>query len=181
MKRTPLTRKTPLRRTGSLKRSAFKRKAAKPNPAGSDPIHLAIIRALACARCGKAGPNEAHHPRDFTGMGRKAPDRDAFPLCGRCHRTWLHDSGVPKEERRAFQREAVEQYRQFADFPIIFMVFPRDRWLPVGAYATTDEAERARTTHLLGMSERVWSWIGARAEAAKLLADPEYVPEEKSA
>lgn len=176
MRRTPLKRGAPLTRGKPMKRSSMKRGKRKVR-ASDDPVHLAIIRSLDCARCQKPGPSEAHHPRDFTGAGLRAPDADAFPLCDRCHRSWLHDSGVPKEERRSFQREMVAKYRQFADYPVVLLAGNGSCWVAVGAYASDLEAERA----WLSVDARgggAIAWWGDRETAAKLLAGPHYVPEE---
>jgi hypothetical protein len=176
VKRTPLTRKTPLRRT-RFKRS---KKLARPS---DSPTHLAIISSLPCHRCKKPGPSEAHHLRDFTGMAMRAPDRDAFPLCDRCHRSWLHNSGVSREERRAFQREAVAEYRLLFDMPVLLLVMVSDRrrWEVVGAYASEAEAERVSERMLSTRGQVAFWWWGEKSEAARMLADPQYQPEEKSA
>jgi hypothetical protein len=83
MKRTPLARKTPLKRA-AMKRTS-KKKASKAWK--DDPKHLARVRELPCVICGKWGETEAHHPRNGTGMGLKAPDREAVALCSSHHRT----------------------------------------------------------------------------------------------
>ncbi len=50
--------------------------------------HLAWLRTLRCAWCGWFAPSEAsHHGR--RGVGIKAPDLLAIPLCAGCHR-WHH-------------------------------------------------------------------------------------------
>lgn len=103
MKRSPLTRKSP------LKRSRFKRSKPRPNPAGSDKKHLAWVRAQPCAVCQTTQRVEAHHPRLGNGMSRKAPDREAFPMCHRHHITEFHGAcgffaGWTKGQRKAWQR-----------------------------------------------------------------------------
>jgi hypothetical protein len=57
-----------------------------------DPAHLAAVRALPCLACEIGGTTqttqtEAHHIRDGQGMGQKAGDHEAIPLCAHCHRT----------------------------------------------------------------------------------------------
>ena len=48
------------------------------------PSHLAWLRTLPCAWCGRPPPSEAsHHGR--RGVGLKSSDLDAVPLCRRCH------------------------------------------------------------------------------------------------
>ena len=63
---------------------------------GMSATHRANIHDLLCATCGKPGP-EVHHlmkalPQGERGMGRKAADRWAIPLCHGCHRA-VHDHG----------------------------------------------------------------------------------------
>lgn len=57
-----------------------------------DPAHLARVRSLPCIACELNGlaqftPTEAHHIRDGQGMGQKAGDDEAIPLCVFHHRT----------------------------------------------------------------------------------------------
>ena len=47
--------------------------------------YLAFIRRFACAACGSARLVEAAHFGPH-GLGQKAPDADALPLCIHCHR-----------------------------------------------------------------------------------------------
>jgi hypothetical protein len=49
--------------------------------------HLAFVRQLPCAACGKPAPSEAAHVRTGTdgGAGVKPGDRYAVPLCTACH------------------------------------------------------------------------------------------------
>lgn len=51
--------------------------------AGELPAYTAWLRRLPCRRCG-LGRVEIHHRRG-AGMGLRAHDRDAMPLCHRCH------------------------------------------------------------------------------------------------
>lgn len=112
MKRTPLTRKTPMKRSRFVKRPLPKRAPER----GGDVDYLAWIRMLPCARCGVNGISHAHHSTG-AGMGLKSDDRDAMPLCsphvdGRmtkpgCHREF-HDNrglfdGWTREDRRIWQ------------------------------------------------------------------------------
>ena len=50
-----------------------------------DARYLAWIRTLPCEICGALA--EAAHTGDDGGMGQKAADWTAVPLCHRCHRT----------------------------------------------------------------------------------------------
>lgn len=108
LRSAPLKRKTPLRRT------KMKRSKRRPNPAGSDPAHLAWIRSQPCCWCGISTAIEAHHSTVGRGLSRKSGDREAMPLC------WMHHAqfhchtgpfaGWTKAQRRAFQNEMVSRY-----------------------------------------------------------------------
>lgn len=73
-----------------LKRSPLKRRPRKKRPT-DDPTYLAWIRSLPCIipNCSFVGKLfyhiEAHHAGDH-GLGQKAPDRTAIPLCNFHHR-----------------------------------------------------------------------------------------------
>ena len=63
-----------------------------------DPAHLARVRSLPCIVCqpgNQATPTEAHHIRDGVGMGQKAGDHEAIPLCSLHHRTGFSIHGSP--------------------------------------------------------------------------------------
>lgn len=50
--------------------------------------HLAYLRTQPCLACGAPPPSEAAHTYDgSSGMGKKARDENAIPLCSACHRT----------------------------------------------------------------------------------------------
>ena len=80
------------------------------------PSHLAFVRSLPCANCGRPPPSEAHHSTAHRqGKGTKADDLDTFPLCTKCHRDF-HDArgsfrSWGKDKRRAWQRNLVALYR----------------------------------------------------------------------
>jgi hypothetical protein len=61
---------------------------------GMSAGHLAFIRRLPCCVCGREPGGEAHHLLrvEGRGMGMKAADRWAVPLC-RVHHQSLHDKG----------------------------------------------------------------------------------------
>jgi hypothetical protein len=69
-----------------------------------DAAHLAHVRSLPCCICGDTVSVEAHHPRNvaddprhrYVGLGTKASDIWAVPLCGRHHRE-LHAFGSERE------------------------------------------------------------------------------------
>ena len=46
---------------------------------------LARIKSLPCGVCGQPGPSDAHHIREGQGMGQRADDYLAIPLCKECH------------------------------------------------------------------------------------------------
>lgn len=80
------------------------------------PKHLALIRTLPCAKCGKPGPSQAHHSTAHRrGLSTKADDLDTFPLCAWCHKAF-HDSrgsfrSWDKAARRLWQQTLVSLYR----------------------------------------------------------------------
>ncbi len=104
MKRTPLTRKTPLAQGAGLKtRKPMKRTAAKRRPTkakASSPArwrsatYLAWVRAQPCCFCG-LGPSDPHHVIGLhwglSGEALTAPDNFAMPLC-RKHHDAVHGS-----------------------------------------------------------------------------------------
>lgn len=184
LRRSPLKRSGSLTRKKPMRRTSFKRSPRKPRP-GDDPVHLAFIRLLHCAACGRPGPNDPHHVTYGRAFGRKAPDIETLPLCRRCHDNFhaARDAFADwsREKRRTWQKEAATFYRQFSDFPVLLLVRVRDGWEAIGAYATEEAAEQVWTRAARELAGRGWSWIGSREEAARMLADPEYVPTEKSA
>lgn len=96
---------------------------------GGDEAYLDWIRSLPCCSCGRASsefqPTHPHHSTG-AGMAMKAPDREALPLCARCHRDF-HDGngfcdGWNRAQRHLFQALAVERcqraYSTISDLPI---------------------------------------------------------------
>jgi hypothetical protein len=60
---------------------------------GRDPVYLSLVRQCPCLKCGLDGFSEAAHVRmnsgahgKHNGLGKKAADRFALPLCAGCHR-----------------------------------------------------------------------------------------------
>lgn len=47
--------------------------------------HLQRIKEMPCGLCGAHGPSDAHHIREGQGMGQRASDYLAVPLCKECH------------------------------------------------------------------------------------------------
>jgi hypothetical protein len=62
--------------------------------AGMSKAHLALIRLLPCAVCRIYGGVQAHHlmVKEHRGIGMRAPDMFAIPLCDSCHHR-LHTRG----------------------------------------------------------------------------------------
>lgn len=98
-----MIRKTPMKRTSSRKRTKDE---------GGDEDYLDWIRSLDCCMCGAKGPSHPHHSTG-AGMGLKSSDREAMPLCWRCHRHF-HDNTGPfdgwhRAARRVWQELQVER------------------------------------------------------------------------
>ena len=79
------------------KAKRVKKPAAERRP-GMSPEHLADIRKLPCCGCMKHGRVQAHHllSTKDRGMGQRSTDKDAVPLCFRCHED-LHRRGSKNE------------------------------------------------------------------------------------
>lgn len=117
----PLKRKTPLRsgkplaRTGGLyRKTRLKGKRAKPRRGPVvDPSHLAFVRTLPCAACGRRPPSEPHHERAGRGLGQKSDDDRAIPICRTCHDAEHdgrgHFAGWTKGQRREWHAAEVER------------------------------------------------------------------------
>lgn len=101
-----------------MKRTPLKRKRRPKRPT-DDPEHLDRLRAFGCWCCRVDGdgwrPADPHHPRsggkDGPGMGQRAPDRDAIPLCSDRHhnvqtRDYLSIHRNPIEFRERYGTEA---------------------------------------------------------------------------
>ena len=87
-----------------------------------DYKYLAFIRKLCCCDCGSFRCVEAAH-FGAHGMGQKASDLDALPLCLRCHRTGpksYHTLGarrfrdVHELDVEGLQKQCREGYRRIA-------------------------------------------------------------------
>jgi hypothetical protein len=79
-----------------------------------DPDYLATLRKGWCLMCGRheGVTIVPHHHTERRGLGQKADDRDAFPLC-----TWCHDDfhagrgrfkGLDHEQRTQWQDRCVK-------------------------------------------------------------------------
>lgn len=64
--------------------------APKPTRAKADPAYLALVRQLPCAVCWTDVDVIPHHAIDGRHSQARADDRNAIPLCPRCHR-FRHD------------------------------------------------------------------------------------------
>jgi hypothetical protein len=104
MKRTPLKRGTKaLKRTPLARRTRLNQRARKPRGwKEREPEYLEWIRTGSCLACG-ARPVHAHHAGPH-GLGAKAPDRQAVPLCWEHHArespVSVHALGPDEFERR---------------------------------------------------------------------------------
>ncbi len=96
---------------------------AKPKPAKPqrDPAFVGYVHTLDCRVAvelntyrGCEGPIEAHHAGE-RGLGQRAADDTAIPLCRRCHRNY-HDvigffAQLDKRERRAWADAQIQIVR----------------------------------------------------------------------
>ncbi|MBD9476478.1 hypothetical protein IB268_26445 [Achromobacter sp. ACM01] len=121
LRRSPLTRKTPLRATASrrptpfaagierqatLQRAAIKRRAPKKR-AGHEPKYLAACKGECCylnfpgCKSYQDDPTVVPaHQNEGKGMGLKVHDKFTVPACHFCHA--LYDqSGIDREIKRA--------------------------------------------------------------------------------
>lgn len=110
MRRSPLRRRTPLRHLRTMR---WRPHRTRPD---ADPAYLARVRLLPCSArhllghfC--AGRIEAHHAGERPGVGLKAHDYTAIPLCQLAHREWHAASGPFKtwnrDRRRAWSHEQI--------------------------------------------------------------------------
>lgn len=84
--RTPLKAKKPMNRSAPIKKKASKRKSTDTRWVNES--YLAFVRKLPCSCCGRTPAGDAHHVigvGNFSGVGLKAPDSLAMPLCRTCH------------------------------------------------------------------------------------------------
>ena len=80
MKRTPLTRKTPMRKV-SAKRTAYR--ASDEGKAALE--HMRRVKELPCVICNAPPPSDAHHVICGRYGTRKAADTEVIPLCKAHH------------------------------------------------------------------------------------------------
>lgn len=112
MKRTPLTRKTPMKRS----RPEFKSPHKRTPEQGGDEEYLRWIRKLPCCvtGCAATGSSHAHHSTG-AGMALKAHDRETMPLCATHHRQFHDGRGYfldwGRAQRRSWQAAQVGVYQ----------------------------------------------------------------------
>lgn len=119
MKRTSLSRKTPMRRARVSGTGKRRTKTSKTTSRGSsstkDPTYLARVRQLICCAYYLGGscesPIDAHHPRHLApGIARKAPDACAIPMC-RKHHACLHGLLGPF---KGWKRDRLREWQDWA-------------------------------------------------------------------
>jgi hypothetical protein len=124
VKRTQLKRKTPMARRrapGVFKglRARIRFTLEPGAEAKVDKLYTAWLRTQPC--CAPGTPcrrrSEPHHPRQYAeGLGLKAPDRYAIPLCNADHVDGLHKLAGPfkrwgRERLQAWERERIAEHR----------------------------------------------------------------------
>jgi hypothetical protein len=132
MKRSPLTRKTPLKRgswshksaplpegTKSARKTAIKARVKSKTKAERE--HMGIVAGLCCIVCRNLGfdgsPAEVHHVRYLAGAGQRSSNRDTIPLCVAHHRLggWgvaFHAGPAEFERRYGTEAELLAQTRR---------------------------------------------------------------------
>lgn len=103
-----LKRKTPLRAKTPMGRKPIKRKATRKKSTDKrwrSERYLAFVRNLPCSVCGTDHGVIAHHligMWGMSGMGLKAPDSMAMPLCDgpgeTCHRLVHNDKALRDQQ-----------------------------------------------------------------------------------
>lgn len=107
---------------GSLVKKPIRDRLRKEKPAaekrpGMSPSHIALIKTLPCAVCGKYAPSDPHHLKagvqNERGIGRRATDRWAVPLCRPCHDSV--ESVGSKREPAWFAARGIDDALQLAN------------------------------------------------------------------
>jgi hypothetical protein len=110
----PSKPRKPLRRTRSAPRKAITRDAAYLRRVSELPCCRPPVLIGPDASC--EGPMHAHHAGKRPGVGRKAADDTAIPLCSRHHAQWHEASGVfrywTRDDRRRWASAAIEDTRE---------------------------------------------------------------------
>lgn len=76
-----------------------------PNDRWRCEEYLRWVASLPCARCGREDTIQAHHFKGtghMSGVGLKAPDHWAMPLCAGCHGE-LHHSMTRREYQQQYE------------------------------------------------------------------------------
>jgi hypothetical protein len=109
----PEAKRAPLRAGQHRRKYIRARRPKRLDRAGSDIARLDWTRAQPCMLWGPEcqGRSEAHHAGKNPGVGMKAGDATAVPLCGRHHRQITDKTGrfrsMSREEMRDLQDEWV--------------------------------------------------------------------------
>lgn len=73
--------------------------------------YMDLVRAMPCARCGRAPRSQFCHTDETKGMGIKTDCRKGWPGCNDCHHLIGTQRIYPKEERRALEARYAAQTR----------------------------------------------------------------------
>lgn len=80
------------------------------------------VRRLPCLHCGRPGPSDPHH-EGKRGVGQKAHDTLAVPLCRLCHQHYTDRNVLPPHEGQAFDRETslliLRRYQEALLLPLL--------------------------------------------------------------
>ncbi|MDV6318783.1 DUF968 domain-containing protein [Chromohalobacter sp. HP20-39] len=120
MKRSEIKRKAPLRAKAPMNRKREKRTAPKRKVSDTrfrSPAYLAWVRTLPCCACG-VSPCDAHHMVGMYGvggMGLKAEDSMAMPLCRACHMDLHREPGWLKHQPHWLRHTIALGVQQFDD------------------------------------------------------------------
>lgn len=79
-----------------------------PRPRHRSATYLAWVRTWPCCSCSAPAPSEAHHAGK-RGVGQKADDYGAVPLCSGCHRAITDTGALPGRRREETERLILER------------------------------------------------------------------------
>ena len=91
--------------------------------AREDPAYLEWLREQPCCACGKWGWSTPHH-KTGAGMGKRAHDHEAMPLCVGCHKDLHEFSGrfalMGQLSRADWQDTQIREHRaMYQDGPAV--------------------------------------------------------------
>jgi len=115
---TELARSAPQRRSKPPKRKGLTSRSKLSKR--TDHAYLTHVRRHPCCACSATRNVEAHH-WGRRGLGQKAADRDAVPLCSECHHSWhqhgrLATVGLSRDASiELFQKTAYVLQQQWAE------------------------------------------------------------------